>query len=102
MAEARGGELPFSEEAVMADFLRDHVDWTRDLVVDARKVEEGALRRHEAAAWLREVVGEFAAKDLPAEPCEAEFRAGLRSGIILCKALNVVQNGAVHKVYHSI
>jgi len=44
------------------------------------------------------MVGVVAAKDLPAEPSEEEFRLGLRSGIILCNVLNKVQPGAVPKV----
>lgn len=59
-----------------------------------------ALRRYEAAGWLRkmvEVVG-AGAKDLPAQPTEDEFRIGLRSGIILCNVLNKIQSGAVPKV----
>ena len=58
-----------------------------------------ASRRYEAAGWLRKMVGVVAAKDLPAEPSEEEFRLGLRSGIILCNVLNKVQPGAVPKVY---
>ena len=57
-----------------------------------------ASRRYEAAGWLRKMVGVVAAKDLPAEPSEEEFRLGLRSGIILCNVLNKVQPGAVPKV----
>lgn len=57
-----------------------------------------ASRRYEGASWLRKMVGVVAAKDLPAEPSEEEFRLGLRSGIILCNALNKVQPGAVPKV----
>lgn len=57
-----------------------------------------ALRRYEAVGWLRKMVGVVAARDLPAEPSEEEFRLGLRSGIILCNALNKVQPGAVPKV----
>lgn len=57
-----------------------------------------ALRRYEAAAWLRKIVGVVGAKDLPAEPSEEEFRLGLRSGIILCNVLNKIQHGAVQKV----
>ncbi|KAM1745879.1 hypothetical protein ACFX11_012566 [Malus domestica] len=34
---------------------------------------------------------------MPAEPVEGEFRLGLRSGIILCNAINKVQTGAVPK-----
>lgn len=44
------------------------------------------------------MVGVVAARDLPAEPSEEEFRLGLRSGIILCNVINKVQPGAVPKV----
>lgn len=57
-----------------------------------------ALRRYEAAGWLRKTVGVVAAKDLPAEPSEEDFRLGLRSGIVLCNVLNKIQPGAVQKV----
>lgn len=58
-----------------------------------------ALRRYEAAGWLRKTVGLVGGKDLPAEPSEEDFRLGLRSGIILCNVLNKVQPGAVAKVW---
>lgn len=58
-----------------------------------------ALRRYEAAEWLRKMVGVVGGKDLPAEPSEEEFRLGLRSGIILCNVLNKVQPGAIPKVF---
>jgi len=54
-----------------------------------------ALRRYEAAGWLRKMVGVVGGKDLPAEPSEEDFRLGLRSGIILCNVLNKVQTAAV-------
>lgn len=57
-----------------------------------------AVRRFEAAEWLRKLIGVVGAKDLPAEPSEEEFLLGLRSGIILCTVLNKVQPGAVPKV----
>lgn len=57
-----------------------------------------ALRRYEAAGWLRKTVGVVGGKDLPAEPSEEDFRIGLRSGIILCNVLNKIQPGAVSKV----
>jgi kinesin family protein C2/C3 len=60
-----------------------------------------ALRRYEAAGWLRKTVGVVGGKDLPAEPSEEDFRIGLRSGIILCNALNKIQPGAVAKVCFS-
>ncbi|GAB2240631.1 hypothetical protein Droror1_Dr00021149 [Drosera rotundifolia] len=57
-----------------------------------------ALRRYEAAGWLRKIVGVVAGKDLPAEPSEEHFRIGLRSGIILCNVIKKIQPGAVPKV----
>lgn len=36
---------------------------------------------------------------MPDEPSEDDFRMALRSGIILCTALNKIQPGAVPKVY---
>lgn len=57
-----------------------------------------ALRRYEAAGWLRKKVGVVGGKDLPAEPSEEDFRLGLRSGIILCNVINKVNPGAVAKV----
>jgi kinesin family protein C2/C3 len=56
-----------------------------------------ASRRNEAAGWLRRTVGAVAARDLPEEPSEEEFRLGLRNGQILCGALNRVHPGAVPK-----
>lgn len=57
-----------------------------------------AIRRHDAASWLRKTVGVVCAKDLPDEPSEEEFQLGLRNGIVLCNALNKVQPGAIPKV----
>lgn len=48
------------------------------------------------------MVGVVGGKDLAAEPSEEEFRLGLRSGIILCNALNKIQPGAVSKVFVSV
>ncbi|CAA0828237.1 P-loop nucleoside triphosphate hydrolases superfamily protein with CH (Calponin Homology) domain [Striga hermonthica] len=81
--------------------LQKHGHRSRELDFDARRAEEAALRRYEAAAWLRKLVGIVGAKDLPAEPSEEEFRLGLRSGIVLCNALNKIQQGAVLKVVES-
>ncbi|KAH6758062.1 P-loop nucleoside triphosphate hydrolases superfamily protein with CH domain-containing protein [Perilla frutescens var. hirtella] len=92
------GALPFSVALVVEDVLQQHGNRSRGLDLDARRAEEDAIRRYEAAAWLRKLIGVVAAKDLPAEPSEEEFRLGLRSGIILCNALNKVQAGAVQKV----
>ncbi|KAL0370640.1 UNVERIFIED_CONTAM: Kinesin-like protein KIN-14I [Sesamum angustifolium] len=91
------GALSFSVASVVEDVLQQHGGRSRGLDLDARRTEEAAIRRYEAAAWLRKVVGVVSAKDLPAEPSEEEFRLGLRSGIILCNALNKVQPGAVPK-----
>ncbi|KAG5251867.1 kinesin [Salix suchowensis] len=96
-----GGALSFSVASVVEDVLQQHGNRLRDLDLDSRKAEEAASRRYEAAGWLRKIVGVVAAKDLPAEPSEEEFRLGLRSGIILCNALNKVQPGAVPKVVES-
>ncbi|XP_015577232.1 kinesin-like protein KIN-14I isoform X2 [Ricinus communis] len=96
-----GGALSFSVASVVEDVLQQHGNRLKDLDLESRKAEEAASRRNEAAGWLRKMVGVVAAKDLPAEPSEEEFRLGLRSGIILCNALNKVQPGAVPKVVES-
>ncbi|KAI3449437.1 hypothetical protein Pfo_006102 [Paulownia fortunei] len=93
--------LSFSVASVVEDVLQQHGNRSRDLDFDARRAEEAAIRRYEAAAWLRKLVGIVGAKDLPAEPSEEEFRLGLRSGIILCNVLNKIQHGAVQKVVES-
>ncbi|KAL2239016.1 UNVERIFIED_CONTAM: Kinesin-like protein KIN-14I [Sesamum indicum] len=95
------GALSFSAASVVEDVLQQHGNRSRDLDFDARRAEEAAIRRYEAATWLRKMVGVVGAKDLPAEPSEEEFRLGLRSGIILCNVLNKIQNGAVQKVVES-
>ncbi|KAJ8899052.1 hypothetical protein K2173_010205 [Erythroxylum novogranatense] len=104
MAGVEEGALSFSVAAVLEDVLQQHggiIITLGDLDLESRKAEEAASRRYEAAGWLRKMVGVVAAKDLPAEPSEDEFRLGLRSGIILCNALNKVQPGAVPKVVES-
>ncbi|XVF22154.1 hypothetical protein REPUB_Repub12eG0149200 [Reevesia pubescens] len=98
---ATEGTLPFSVASVVEDVLQQHGNRSKDLDLESRKAEEAASRRYEAAGWLRKMVGVVAAKDLPAEPSEEEFRLGLRSGIILCNVLNKVQPGAVPKVVES-
>ncbi|XP_057427423.1 kinesin-like protein KIN-14I [Lotus japonicus] len=92
--------LSFSVASVVENVLQQH-GRLKDLDLESRKAEEAAFRRYEAAGWLRKMVGVVAAKDLPAEPSEEEFRLGLRSGIILCNVLNKVQPGAVPKVVES-
>ncbi|MED6135380.1 hypothetical protein PIB30_045885 [Stylosanthes scabra] len=91
----------FSVASVVEDVLQQHGTRLKDLDFESRKAEEAASRRYEAAGWLRKMVGVVAAKDLPAEPSEEEFRLGLRSGIILCNVINKVQSGAVPKVVES-
>ncbi|PPR99912.1 hypothetical protein GOBAR_AA20757 [Gossypium barbadense] len=98
---AAEGMLSFSVASVVEDVLQQHGNRSKDLDLESRKAEEAASRRYEAAGWLRKMVGVVAAKDLPAEPSEEEFRLGLRSGIILCNVLNRVQPGAVPKVVES-
>ncbi|KAL2345451.1 hypothetical protein Fmac_006736 [Flemingia macrophylla] len=93
--------LFFSVASVVEDVLQQHGPRLKDLDLESRKTEEAASRRYEAAGWLRKMVGVVAAKDLPAEPSEEEFRLGLRSGIILCNVINKVQSGAVPKVVES-
>ncbi|KAJ1412590.1 Spindle pole body-associated protein Vik1/Cik1, microtubule binding domain [Sesbania bispinosa] len=93
--------LSFSVASVVEDVLQQHGPRLKDLDLQSRKAEEAASRRYEAAGWLRKMVGVVAAKDLPEEPSEEEFRLGLRSGIILCNVINKVQSGAVPKVVES-
>ncbi|KAF1894121.1 hypothetical protein Lal_00004040 [Lupinus albus] len=93
--------LSFSVASVVENVLQQHGTRLKDLDLELRKTEEAASRRYEAAVWLRKMVGVVAAKDLPAEPSEEEFRFGLRSGIILCNVINKVQFGAVPKVVES-
>ncbi|CAK9185817.1 unnamed protein product [Ilex paraguariensis] len=98
---AAEGSLSFSVASMVEDVLQQHGTQSRGLDLDARRAEEAAMRRYEAAAWLRKIVGVVGAKDFPAEPSEEEFRLALRSGIILCNVLNKVQPGAVSKVVES-
>ncbi|XP_057535874.1 kinesin-like protein KIN-14I [Amaranthus tricolor] len=93
--------MSFSVASVVEDVLQQHGVRQRGLDLESRRAEEAAIRRYEAGSWLRKMVGVVAAKDLPAEPSEEEFRLGLRSGLILCNVLNKVQPGAVPKVVES-
>ncbi|KAM0873692.1 hypothetical protein ACQ4PT_037896 [Festuca glaucescens] len=104
--------------AVVEDVLRMHgegfsggvggggevVVMGRNIDMAWRKAEVTAVRRNEAANWLRRTVGVVCARDLAEEPSEEEFRVGLRSGIILCNAVNKIQPGTVPKVVevHSV
>ncbi|XP_071695047.1 kinesin-like protein KIN-14I [Rutidosis leptorrhynchoides] len=62
---------------------------------------EDPTDRYDAATWLRKRIGVVAARDLPAEPSEEDFRLGLRSGMILCNVLNKIKPGAVSKVINA-
>ena len=90
--------LQFSVVSVVEDVIQQHGSRLSDVKFASRKAEEASLRRYEAAGWLRKTVGVVGGKDLPAEPSEEDFRIGLRSGIILCNALNKIQPGSVVKV----
>ncbi|CAO2186393.1 unnamed protein product [Urochloa humidicola] len=67
----------------------------RDGRLASRKAEEAAWRRHQAASWLQTMVGSFGLSPCPSDQ---EFVASLRNGIVLCKAINKLQPGAVPKV----
>ncbi|KAL2254159.1 UNVERIFIED_CONTAM: Kinesin-like protein KIN-14G [Sesamum indicum] len=91
------GLLQVDVASVVEDVLQQHGKRLSDIDLASRKAEEASSRRCEAAGWLRKMVGVVLGKDLPDQPSEEEFRLGLRSGIILCNALNKVQPGAVTK-----
>ncbi|XP_039021759.1 kinesin-like protein KIN-14G [Hibiscus syriacus] len=95
---ATGSNLQGSLKSVFEDVLQEKRGRTSDVNLDSRKFDEASLRRNEAAGWLRKILGVVGGKDLPAEPSEEEFRYALRSGIILCNALNKIKPGSVPKV----
>ncbi|KAL4352185.1 hypothetical protein GQ457_06G021370 [Hibiscus cannabinus] len=83
--------------SVLEEVLQQH--GTRlDDIPGSRNTEEASLKRNEATGWLRKTVGVVLGKDLPAMPSEDEFRLGLRSGKILCTALNKIEPGSVPKI----
>ncbi|KAK8963316.1 Kinesin-4 [Platanthera guangdongensis] len=53
------------------------------------------MGRFQAAAWLEMMAGPLG---LPAQPTEQEFVSCLKSGLVLCNAINKIQSGAVPKV----
>ncbi|XVE61113.1 hypothetical protein DITRI_Ditri06bG0013700 [Diplodiscus trichospermus] len=69
-----------------------------DLNLASRKAEEAALRRYVAVAWLETLVGPLG---ISSQPSEKEFISCLRSGSILCNAINKIHPGAVPKVVES-
>ncbi|KAK1401747.1 kinesin-like protein KIN-14I [Heracleum sosnowskyi] len=88
---ASEGIFQFSISSVVGDVLQQHGKQLGAIDLQSRKANEEFVRRNEATQWLRKMIGVVAAKDLPAQPSEEEFRSGLRSGIILCKVLNKIQ-----------
>ncbi|XP_024394330.1 kinesin-like protein KIN-14C isoform X2 [Physcomitrium patens] len=66
-----------------------------DTHLASRKAEEAATRRQHAIMWLQEIVGNVG---LSSDSTEEDLRLCLRNGIVLCKLINKVQPGAVHKV----
>lgn len=54
-----------------------------------------ALRRYEATEWLESLVGPLG---ISSQPSEREFISCLRSGLVLCNAINKIQPGSVQKV----
>ncbi|KAH7676974.1 Minus-end-directed kinesin ATPase protein [Dioscorea alata] len=67
----------------------------RDGRLASRKAEEAAYRRYQASQWLEDMAGPL---DLSPNPSEQEFVSCLRSGHVLCTAINKIQPGAVPKV----
>ena len=90
--------LPVSIVSFVEDVLQKHGSRLSDIDLASRKAEEASSRRIEAARWLRNTVGNVGGKDMLDEPSEEDFRIALRSGIILCNAINKIQPGAVPKV----
>ncbi|KAJ8426590.1 hypothetical protein Cgig2_018058 [Carnegiea gigantea] len=95
---AAEGMLSFSVVSVVEDVLRQQGSRLGDYELASKKSDEESSRRYEAAEWLRKIVGVVYSKDLPAEPSEQDFRLGLRSGIILCTAINKVKPGSIPKL----
>ncbi|KAL8223936.1 hypothetical protein R6Q57_019411 [Mikania cordata] len=94
-------EFGFSVASMIEDVLMEHGPQLSDVHTTSKsdvKICTFATKRNEATRWLRKSVGVVAAKDLPAEPSEQNFRMGLRSGLIFCSALNKTEPGAIPKV----
>ncbi|KAI3682966.1 hypothetical protein L1987_83380 [Smallanthus sonchifolius] len=76
----------------------EHGPQLSDVHTTSKSDAKISTKRNEATRWLRKSVGVVAAKDLPAEPSEQNFRMGLRSGLILCSALNKSEPDSIPKV----
>ncbi|KAE8678118.1 Kinesin-4 [Hibiscus syriacus] len=84
---------------VLEEVLQEHGTGIEDIsITSSGNTEEASLKRNEATGWLRKTVGVGLGKDLPAMPSQDEFRLGLRSGKILCTALNKIQPGSVPNI----
>ncbi|KAJ7972201.1 Kinesin-like protein, partial [Quillaja saponaria] len=78
------------------DFMEDCARTAlHDFNLASRKAEESAWRRHQAAEWLKGLVGPLG---IPNQPSEREFISCLRNGLILCNAINKINPGAVSRV----
>ncbi|XP_071716954.1 kinesin-like protein KIN-14I [Rutidosis leptorrhynchoides] len=91
-------ESKYTVASMIEDVLLEHGEQLCDVNTSKKTDAKIATKRYEATRWLRKMVGVVAAKDLPAEPSEQNFRMGLRSGIILCNVLNKIEPGAIPKV----
>ncbi|KAL8227950.1 hypothetical protein R6Q57_015534 [Mikania cordata] len=91
-------EFGFSVASMIEDVLMEHGPQLSDVHTTSKSDVKISTKRNEATRWLRKSVGVVAAKDLPAEPSEQNFRMGLRSGLIFCSALNKTEPGAIPKV----
>ncbi|KAK9070833.1 hypothetical protein SSX86_009401 [Deinandra increscens subsp. villosa] len=98
MAEPEDLTLEFSVTSMIEEVLNEHGPQLSDVHTTSKSDTKIALKRNEATRWLRKSVGVVAAKDLPAEPSEQNFRMGLRSGLILCSALNKNEPGSIPKL----
>ncbi|KAJ9538372.1 LOW QUALITY PROTEIN: hypothetical protein OSB04_031105, partial [Centaurea solstitialis] len=94
-----GEIVEFSVAAMIEDVLLEH---GKELCAVSQSKNDAkakaATKRNEATRWIRKTVGVVAAKDLPSEPSEEDFRMGLRSGLVLCAALNKIERGAIPKM----
>nr|XP_043625416.1 kinesin-like protein KIN-14I [Erigeron canadensis] len=90
--------LNFTVTSLIEDVLLEHGEELCNVYTSHKSDAKISTKRYEATRWLRKMVGVVAAKDLPAEPSEQNFRMGLRSGIILCNVLKKIEPGSISKV----
>eukprot|EP00850_Spirogloea_muscicola_P013341 SM000090S24303 [mRNA] locus=s90:164584:174618:- [translate_table: standard] len=65
-----------------------------DILLQMRRAELIEARRHEAAAFIANLLGDIT----PSKPSEEEFRRYLRNGTVLCRLVNVALPGSKCKV----